>query len=192
MTSKNNRAPLLYYIKLCASFQIHRWIQTGVTVRKRSFRVKKIGDFLSLVTLKFDGWPWKTIGYLFYTTSSFVHHFKAMSEFKLKLQPGNAQFGSKSMFTVQKRPKSAVFFSRVTLNDGWPWKTIEHLSWATSSIVHHFIIIWEFKLELYSPETGKLGFDLCDLDLWPLALTFCVDLNSALVITFDDDTMMGT
>ena len=27
MTSKNNRA-LLYYIKLCASFQIHRWSQT--------------------------------------------------------------------------------------------------------------------------------------------------------------------
>ena len=45
MTSKNNRAPLLYYIKLCASFQSHGWIQTGVTVRKRSIRVK-IGDFL--------------------------------------------------------------------------------------------------------------------------------------------------
>ena len=29
MTLKNNRAPLLYYIKLCASFQIHRWIQIG-------------------------------------------------------------------------------------------------------------------------------------------------------------------
>ena len=28
MTSKNNRAPLLYFIKFCASFQSHRWIQT--------------------------------------------------------------------------------------------------------------------------------------------------------------------
>ena len=35
MTSKNNRALLLYYIKLCASFQIHWWIQTGYTVQKR-------------------------------------------------------------------------------------------------------------------------------------------------------------
>ena len=34
MTSENNRAPLLYYIKLYVSFQIHRWNQTGVTVRK--------------------------------------------------------------------------------------------------------------------------------------------------------------
>ena len=54
MTLKNNRAPLLYYIKLCVSFQIHRWIQTKVTVRKPSIWVK-IGDFLSCVTLKFDG-----------------------------------------------------------------------------------------------------------------------------------------
>ena len=40
MTLRNNRAPLLYYIKLCASFQSYGWIQTGVTVRKRSIRVK--------------------------------------------------------------------------------------------------------------------------------------------------------
>ena len=45
MTSKNNRALLLYYVKLCTSFQIHLWIQTGVTVRKRSIRVKN-GDIL--------------------------------------------------------------------------------------------------------------------------------------------------
>ena len=36
MTLKNNRAPLLWYFKLCASFRSHWWIQTGVTVRKRS------------------------------------------------------------------------------------------------------------------------------------------------------------
>ena len=40
MTLKNNRAPFLCYIKLCASFQSHQWIQTGVTVWKRSIRVK--------------------------------------------------------------------------------------------------------------------------------------------------------
>ena len=56
MTSKNYWAPLLHYIKLCESFQRNRWIKTGVTVRKRSIRVQ-ICDFLSHVTLKFDGWP---------------------------------------------------------------------------------------------------------------------------------------
>ena len=46
--------------------------------------------------MKFDGWPWKTIGHLFYTTSSFVHHFVAIGEFKLELESGNAQSGSNS------------------------------------------------------------------------------------------------
>ena len=69
MISKNNRACLLYYIKLWASFQSHRWIQTGVTIWKLSILVK-ISDLLSCVTLKFDGWPWKPIRHLFYTTSN--------------------------------------------------------------------------------------------------------------------------
>ena len=105
MTLKNNRAPLLYYIKLCVSFQIHRWIQTKVTVRKRSIQVK-IGDFLSSVTLKFDGWPWKTIGHLFYTISSFVHHFIPIGDFKFQLQSGNAQFGSKSTIFLAVWPRN--------------------------------------------------------------------------------------
>ena len=95
MPLKNNRAPLPYYIKLCASFQIHQWIKTGVTVRKHSIQVK-ISDFLSRVTLKFDGWPWKTIGHLFHATLTFEHNFKNIDKFKLKLQSGKAQFGSKS------------------------------------------------------------------------------------------------
>ena len=95
MTSKNNRALLLYYVKLCASIQIYWWIQTGFTVQKHSIRVE-IGDMLSGVTLKFDGWPWETIGHLCYATSSFVQHSVAIGEFKLELQSGNAQSGSNS------------------------------------------------------------------------------------------------
>ena len=95
MTLKNNRAPLLFHFKLCASFRSHWWIQTWVTVRKRPIWVK-FDDFQSRVTSKFDAWPWKTIGHLFYATSSFVHHFVAISDFKLEIQSGNAKFGSKS------------------------------------------------------------------------------------------------
>ena len=64
-------------------------------VRKRPIWVK-ISDVLSRVTLKFDGWPWKTIGHLSFAVSSFVQHFIAIGEFKLELQSGNAQFGSNS------------------------------------------------------------------------------------------------
>ena len=95
MILENNRAPLLCYFKLYASFRSHRWIQAGVTVRKRPIWVK-IDDFFSCVTLQFDVWPWKTIGHLFNATSSFVHHFLTIGDFKLELQSGNAQFGSNS------------------------------------------------------------------------------------------------
>ena len=91
------------HFKLFVSFRSHWWIQIGVTVRKRLIWVK-IDDFFSRVTFKLDRWPWKTIGYLFYATSSFVHHFVAIGEFKLELQSVNAQFGSNSTIFRAVRP----------------------------------------------------------------------------------------
>ena len=120
MTLTKNRAPPLCYFKLYASFRSHQWIQAGVTVRKRLIWVK-IDDFLSRVTLQFDVWPWKTIGHLFYATSSFVHHFVAIGDFKLELQSGNAQFGSNS-----------TIFRAV-----WPWNLTDDLEkqYGTSSML---------------------------------------------------------
>ena len=40
MTLENNRASLLCCFTLCATFHSHRWIRTGVTVRKRPIWVK--------------------------------------------------------------------------------------------------------------------------------------------------------
>ena len=110
VAAKNNRTPLLCSFKLCAAFCTHWWIQTGDTVRKRLIWVK-FDDFESRVTLKFDGWPSKTIGHFFYATSSFVQHFIAIGEFKLELQSGNAQSGSNS-----------AIFSAV-----WPWNLTDDL-----------------------------------------------------------------
>ena len=107
---KNNKAPLLCYFKLCAAFPSHWWIQTGVTVRKRPIWVKST-IFFSRVTLKFDGWPSKTTGHLFYATSSFGHNFVAIGESKLELQSGNAQSGSNS-----------TIFRAV-----WPWNLMDDL-----------------------------------------------------------------
>ena len=105
MTLKNKRAHLLCCLKLCASFHSHQCIISGVTVRKRSIQVK-ISDFLFRVTLKFDGWPWKIIEHLFYANSSIVHYFKAISKLKLKLQSGNAQFGSKLVIFCPVCPRN--------------------------------------------------------------------------------------
>ena len=119
MTLKNNRALLLCYFKLCASFHSHWWIQTGVTVRKRPIWVK-LDDFLSRVTLKFDGWPRKTIG----------------------------------------QHQALCIISSSYVNSNWS----------------------------YSPETAKLGYDLCDLDLWPL--TFCMDITFVIIITPENFVMI--
>ena len=148
MTLENNRAPLLYYIKLCALFQIHRWIQIGVTVRKRSIWVK-IGNFFSCVTLKFDGWPWKTIGHLFYVVSSFVHHFTAISEFKLELQSGNAQFGS----------KSTIFLAV------WPWNLMDDLQQGKSEGFDSCDRPSNLKLD-----SNRQFFRPCDREIWWMTL----------------------
>ena len=54
-------------------------------------------------------------------------------------------------------------------------KTIGHLFYATSSFVHHFVAIGEFKLESHCPETPNLGqirrfLEPCDLEIWPMTL----------------------
>ena len=184
MTPKNNKARLLYYIKLCVSFQIHQWIQTGVTVQKRPIWVK-FDDFFRRVTLKFDVWTWKTIGHLFYSTSSFVHYLVAIGVFKFELQSGNAQFGSNS-----------TIFRAV-----WPWNLTDDLEkqQGTFPKQHQAMCIissWYLNSNWsYGPETAKLAVDLCDLDLWPLTLNFCMDVTFVIGNNswkFHDDTMMGT
>ena len=121
---------------------------------KRSIRVK-IGYLLPCVTLKFDGYPWKTIWHLLYTTSSFLHHLKA----------GKAQFGS----------KSPIFLSRVNLKfGGWRWKITGHVFYTAPSFLHHFKAMGEFKLS-YSSETINSGQNRrfvvsCDLEIWRMTL----------------------
>ena len=89
MTLKN-RASLLCHFAL---FHSHRSILTGATGWKRQIPVK-ISNFLSRATLKFDGWPRKTIGHLFYATSNFVYHFIATS-------PETPNLGENWRFFVQ-------------------------------------------------------------------------------------------
>ena len=90
---------------------------------------------MARLTLKFDGWPQKTIRRIFYVTSTFLHHSIAISEFKVEVESGNAQFGSE-----------LAFLSHVNLTfDGWPRKLKGHLSCASSSCLHHFVGMCEFK-----------------------------------------------
>ena len=94
---------------------VHHFVVIGeITLELQSRNAKfesKLVIFFSLVTFKFDRWPWKTIGNLFYATSSIVHHCVAIGKFKLELQSGNAQFGS----------NSTIFRA------AWPWNLMDDL-----------------------------------------------------------------
>ena len=115
-------------------------------------------QFLSRATLKLDGRLWKTIGHLFYAASTFVHHFTAISEFKLELLSGNAKCASKWMIFCLARPCNNLE------------KTVGHLLYATSSFVHRFKAIGDFKLELQFGNahygSGSTIFEPCDLEIW--------------------------
>ena len=89
MNPKNNRAPLLCYFKLFASFRSHWWIQTGITVLKSLIWVK-IYDFFEPCNPEIWRMTFKNNRAPFYATSSFVQHFITIDEFKLELQSENA------------------------------------------------------------------------------------------------------
>ena len=150
---------------------MHHFVDIGVFKLELESRNRQFGS---------NSWPWKTIGHLFNATSSFVHHFLAIGEFKLALQSGNAQSGS-----------NLTIFTAV-----WPWNLTDDLEKqkGTSSKQHQAICIFSSSYVnlnwSYSPETVKLGCDLCDLDLWPLTLTFSMDLTLSLVITPENSMMI--
>ena len=105
-------------------------IFSGKTTQFMLLQIRHWWFLQSRVTLKFDGWPSKTIGHLFFTTSSFVQHFIAIGEFKLKLQSGNTQFGSKSAIycpVVMLLPKVWLNLSKSAIYDLeiW-WMTLEN------------------------------------------------------------------
>ena len=117
---------------------------------------------LNRVTLQVDGWHWKIIGYLFYATSNFVHHFVAIGEYKLELQSGNAAFES----------KSTIFLSvwLCNLTDGLE-KLTGNIFYATPSFVHHFVPIGELKPELQSGNAQFGSNSMICLAVWPWNLT---------------------
>ena len=182
---ENNRAILLYYVKLSALFQSYRCIQTWVTVWKCSIRVKTSDFFWFRVTLKFDRWPWKTIGHFFYAAFSFESHFVAIGEVKLELQSGNAQFGSKSTF----------FFSRVTLKfDGWFDLMKNNRAPLLSNIKHcasfhpHMWIQTGVTVLTATRIKGFLTCGTLTFDLWPWPFSWTLLLS---MVTTPENFMMN-
>ena len=166
------------------SFQIHCWSQTWVTAWKRSSRVK-IGDFFVLR----DRENWRMT--LKNNRAPLLCCFNIHASF-------HSQWWIQTWVTVRKFQfwwKSTIFLAV------WLWNLTDDLEeqYGTSSKQHQALCIisspyvnsnWS-----YGPETAKWGHDLCDLDIWPLTLTFCmviVSVNGNNSWKFQDDTMTGT
>ena len=172
MTPKNNRTPLLCYFKLFASFYSHWWIQTGVTVRKQcELEIWRI-------TFKNNRAP-------------LLCYFKLCAAFR-------SHWWIQTGVTVRKRPIWVKIDGFLAV---WPWNLTDDLEKQKGTSPKHYqaicIISSSYVISnwSYRPETVKLGCDLCDLDLWPLTLTVCMDVTSFTGNNswkFHDGTMMET
>ena len=135
---ENNRAPLLYYTEFCASFQIHWWIQTGVTIQKHAIG-DKIGNFFVPCDLeKFDRWlsvnsNW---GYSLYMPNS----------------GQNLQF----------------FYPMALNFDGWPWNIIGHLLCHIKLWASFHCHIWiQTGVTVRKLRNWVLTSETLTFDLWP-------------------------
>ena len=125
------------------------------------------------MTLKFDGWPWKTIGHLFNATPSFVHHFVAIGEFKLELQSGNAQSGSiwrflepcdLDIWRMSLKNNRAPFLSKIKL-----YASFHHHMWIQTGVT------------VRKRLSGVVTSVTLTFDLWPWPFAWTSPLS--LVIT---------
>ena len=161
MTLKNNRAPLLSNIKLYASFHHHMWIQTGVTVRKR------LSWVVTSVTLTFDLWPWPFAWTLRWSLVITPENFMMIRWWE------HSQKGVTDRRTDGQTDRRTDRQTENTIcRAAWSQlKTIGHLFYATSSFVHHFVAIGEFKLELQSGNAQSRSNSTILRAVWPWNLT---------------------
>ena len=167
MTSKNNRATLLYYIKLLCIIS-NPLVNSNCSYSPEMLNLGKNWRFSVLSAV----WPWnlvddldKTIGHLFYATSSFVNYFKAIGEFKLEWQSGNSSIPLKISDIC---PLS-------------PWKFMDDLKNNRAPLLCYFKISASFHSHLWI-RTGvpvrKIpiwGQNWYFLALWPWNLTDNLD-----------------
>ena len=107
----------------------------------------------------------KTIGHLFYTTLSFMHHFKAMGEFKLELQSRALDSGRNRLFfvpcdleiwpmTLKYKRASLLCSLRLCVSFYSHW-------WIQTGVTVRKRPIWVEINKFFKP---------CDLEIWQMTL----------------------
>ena len=125
----DNRGTLLCYLKLCASFGNHWWIETGVTVRNAQFRSKS--------TISLTMWHWNLTDDLENNRAPLLSNIKLYVSFHhhMWIQTG-----------VTFRKLLSWVVTSVTLTfDLWPWPFAWTLRWSLVIIPENFMMIrwWE-------------------------------------------------
>ena len=156
-TLKNNRAALLSNIKLYESFHHHMWIQTGVTVRKQ------LSWVVTSVTLTFDLWPWPFAWTLRLSLLITPENFMMIRRW---------EHSQKGVTDRRTDGRTDGQMENTICRAAWSQlKIIGHLYYATSSSMHHFVAIGEFKLEVQSWNAQFGSNSTIFRAVWPCNLT---------------------
>ena len=126
-------------------------------------------------------WGSSWILHLFNATLSFVHHFAAIGE---KFKPG---------VTVRKR---SIWVTNRQFRFTWDVE----VWWMTLKMNRVFLFCYvklcpSFHCHMWIQTWIQIDFDLCDLALWSLTMTFCMDIifvNDIKSWNLHDNTMRGT
>ena len=148
MTLKNNRVPLLWNIKLCASFHRHLWIRTGVTIRKR------LSWFVTSVTLTFDLWHWS---------------FSWTSILSLVITPENF------MIIWSKHSEKGVTDRQTDRRTDWAIHRAAWLQLKMKDIYHIFMIVFLFSRKhgyIMSDKHRYTTYSYCAIDCFTLFPSF--------------------
>ena len=129
MTLKNNRATLLSNIKLYASFHHHMWIQTGVTVRKRSSWV------VTSVTLTFDLWPWPFAWTLPWSVVITPENFMMIRWWKQSKRCDGQTDGQTDRQTENTIHRAAWSQLKTSASTFLPWPKFTEAEWRTYASV---------------------------------------------------------
>ena len=157
MTLKNNWRTLLYQVKLC--FIISKpTLHSNLSYSPEKFDSIIIRNFLSIVTLKFTGWPWQSIGHISNAVSSFLHLFKTVNSFKRELQSKNFQIDD----------FLSVWFWHLTNDHG---KNNEAPLLCYVKLCASFCSYWWIQTGVTVRKRAILGQNCRFLAMWPRNLT---------------------
>ena len=129
MTFKNNRANLL-----CLCIISQPWMNIHLSYSPETFKSGRIWRFFAPCDLEILQTT-LPINHIFYTNSSFTHHFIDTGGFRFELESGNAQIGSNLMIFCLP----------------WPWNFADNLEKNRAPLIYPLKLYASFGSHRWIP-----------------------------------------